>query len=1706
MDTISLHRNSVDRYQNYIRSFIDIHDEDIRREVSEQLAQGKLWPEPLVHFNPAYQAGSDLKSLVSEGVLEKETSEVFSGFALHWHQEQALRLGSSGNGFVVTSGTGSGKSLTYIGTIFNKLFAAGAGKGVKALIVYPMNALVNSQNEELKRHAEQYFKTAGKPFPITFNEYTGQTKAEVRQQILDSPPDILLTNYMMLELLLTRAGEEQLRNSIFGSLEFLAFDELHTYRGRQGADISYLIRRIKALTEHKVICMGTSATMASEGDYDERQAVVASIASTIFGENITKEQVIGEKLARSLKWEGTLPSGDHLEESFTETDSIEKLRSHPLAVWLENVAALEETAHGLQRRKPRTAGELANDLSAACSLSLDDAKNQIQGMLRWIAAANKKQTDAGVRYTCMPFRLHQFFAQAGSVYATMGTLNDRTIRLEPGIYEGEDEFLFPHVFSRASGNTFICVHVHQENGRFLPREFNDTDSRKGNDFGYVIPRYPGEEEFWTGSQDDLALLPPSWTNESQAGLSIKRAYSARVPKSVYYNRKGYFSSTESEECPLSGWFMSAKKNGLLFDPTAGLFFDGNTNERTKLTTLGNEGRSTSTTITSFILLTQLAEAGVAPKDQKLLSFTDNRQDAALQSGHFNDFIKIVRIRSAICHALEEAGGKRLKSSQLGPAIREALDLDIGIYSDNTSPFPGERNAINESLEKFLVYQAIHDLRRGWRVVLPNLEKCALLEIEYEGLKENAEYEEGWASVPIFNDIDPEKRADLIRDVLDFFRLEYAITSNTWLEQNNISENIQLINSKLRPEWRINQAGEVHPSVLRRTRLHWRHKGRSGSLGITSGLGKYLKLYARKYLDLNLNRELFEAFMDEMLQTLVRCGYIVQKESRDQHNHPAPIYQMVLEKMIWKLGDGKTVRRDVVKRRSYLEDLTEKPNAFFQQLYQTNFKGLKNLIGADHTGQLKNEDRIEREDQFRVDGPNWTDALINARSISALFCSPTMELGIDISQLSIVHMRNAPPNPANYAQRSGRAGRSGQTALVFNYCSAYSPHDRHYFEHRQELVAGTVEPPRLDIANRELIRSHLHAVFMTKVGLPNVRQAVTEIVDLEQDNFPLRDEVRRALELSTSDIDLLVQHFEKVLIDRDGNPGLVWCDNEWLARQLKSLPKTLDEAMDRWRSLYRESKATLNRATNVQNSGRYDPSSEEYKRADREVFQATRQLALLRNDQQSAGQQSEFYVFRYLAAEGFLPGYNFTRLPMRAFLTDGHERGEFISRPRPIALREFGPQNIIYHNARKYRIEQSIVPNVSSVLTKARVCTTSGYWLDQGQETIETCPLTGTDLSAASNRKDIAPLFPLCEMLARQREYITCEEEERMRQGFEMKTFFSLDGGDGSRMKRALVEVGTEPLLKLSYLPAARLIHLSEKDRRETEEGFRIGLQTGFWNPKINEDDPDAEEVKRVQLFTETTADALYIQPIEALALEPAGILSLQYALKRAIEVRFQIEPSELGVFAMGSSESPNIFFYESAEGSLGVLSAIVDDPNIFREVIEQAIEICDFKDTDRPKATYNDLLSYYNQPHHLDLDRFSIEDALDKLKTCTLDCSDSSQDVGYESQFERLLRQLDPNSSTEEKFIRYLHKKNLRLPEAAQKTVEGIFVQPDFFYEPDTWVFCDGTPHDKPEVKADDAEKRKAIRARGDEVIVYYYKDDLDEIVARYPDIFKPVR
>src|SRR5207248_6650290 len=273
MNIFEFRNRLIGDYASYIQSFIQIRDPHISSYIQQKLREGVLWPEPLIQLNPLFARGESIDQLVTQGVLHRECGRVFRKdksedddrghpLRLHMHQSEAMRVARGGQSYVLTTGTGSRKSLAYI--IVDYVLRNGSGRGISAIVVYPMNALANSQMKELEKFLQRGYPN--KKGPVTFARYTGQESDEERQRIIANPPDILLTNYVMLELILTRATERRMLASKM--LQFLVLDELHTYRGRQGADVALLVRRVRdRLATGELQCVGTSATLAGVGTY-----------------------------------------------------------------------------------------------------------------------------------------------------------------------------------------------------------------------------------------------------------------------------------------------------------------------------------------------------------------------------------------------------------------------------------------------------------------------------------------------------------------------------------------------------------------------------------------------------------------------------------------------------------------------------------------------------------------------------------------------------------------------------------------------------------------------------------------------------------------------------------------------------------------------------------------------------------------------------------------------------------------------------------------------------------------------------------------------------------------------------------------------------------------------------------------------------------------------------------------------------------------------------------------------------------------------------------------------------------------------------------------------------------------------------------------------------------------------------------------------
>ncbi len=218
MDVFAVHRKLITDYRAFTEGGTVIRDDRIAAFVEDELDAKSQWPDPWVSLNPFFASGGSVLELANEGVLHAECARIFQAgkteggavcdgrpLTLHRHQREAVDAARSGVSYVLTTGTGSGKSLSYIVPIVDKVLRdrdkdPKARKRVRAIIVYPMNALANSQLNELNKYLRDGYGPGREP--VTYARYTGQEDDERRREIRDNPPDILLTNYVMLELML----------------------------------------------------------------------------------------------------------------------------------------------------------------------------------------------------------------------------------------------------------------------------------------------------------------------------------------------------------------------------------------------------------------------------------------------------------------------------------------------------------------------------------------------------------------------------------------------------------------------------------------------------------------------------------------------------------------------------------------------------------------------------------------------------------------------------------------------------------------------------------------------------------------------------------------------------------------------------------------------------------------------------------------------------------------------------------------------------------------------------------------------------------------------------------------------------------------------------------------------------------------------------------------------------------------------------------------------------------------------------------------------------------------------------------------------------------------------------------------------------------------------------------------------------------------
>ncbi len=1585
MDVFQLRQHVLDTYAAYTTSFLTIADPAIHAYVHAHLAAGTLWPDALIQLSPAYTPAETVATLVAHHVLHPRCGEIFvahdgattQALTLYRHQREALDLAQQRKHYVVTTGTGSGKSLTYLIPIIDYVVRHQPERGqVRAILVYPMNALINSQEIAINAFLDNL--PAEQRDLIRVKRYTGQEREQEKRDIQAHPPHILLTNYVMLELMLTRPAEYRFVEAGMSDLQFVVLDELHTYRGRQGADVALLIRRLRERCGNpQLVCVGTSATMARPDPGVDPRALVAAVASTIFGAPLGPDQIITETLTRTVS-SYHRPTREQLRAvlhaPLPATLSSAAFRQHPLAAWVEDTFSLAVDPHTgqLVRAKPKSLREGATLLAAQTDESVQVCEAAIHHFFQ-LGTSHEDGSTAP-----FAFKLHQFISQGGAVYATADLPEQRVLTLEGQRAiggAGSTRLLFPQVFCRECGQHYALCAYDPAADRVDPRHplSRGEDVTRPAMAGYLAV----DDGLW--SDEDSDRLPDTWFRITRRGRTILREYQAFLPRRLFVRADGSLAAERGDATPC--WFLPSP---FLTCLRCGVVYTKREDDFRKVARLSSEGRSTATTLLSAATIEALRRSDLKASAKKLLSFTDNRQDASLQAGHFNDFASVATLRSAIARTLAaQAADDPLTHATIAARVCATFALPQARYANDVGTTPMARKRNEDALTLLLEYRIYEDLRRSWRVTQPNLEQCGLLRIDYLDLDALCAEPTYWVSNPVLHAASGADRTRTIRALLEHMRCELALDAPR-LDPEQQTEWVNRYNAKVNVDWKLD---DHEVAVLRKATRYVLPSDEplppgGRSLATRTAVGRFLRSpEAWPHLAERLTNEDYEALLRALLTVLIGANIL----TGDGEGAALRSVQIRHDALLWCGGAGTVPEVNPIRARRLAgsQPAPRQVNSFFRELYLNAAERLRAVEGREHTGQVPQEIRVEREQRFR-DG-----------DLPVLFCSPTMELGIDIADLNVVHMRNVPPTPANYAQRSGRAGRSGQAALVLTYCAMGSGHDQYFFQRPLQMVAGAVAPPQIELANEDLVLAHIHAIWLAATGF-DLMTMIPELIATDQPDLPLYAEVRHRLTLDAAAAArcraLCAGTLHTVLPLLSDAP---WFHAGWLDERLAGAVEQFDRAFDRWRELYQlaetQLQAALTQRRRAHSRGSLTPRA--IKEADRSYHDAVRQKDVLCNLQSGGKSTAEFYPYRYLASEGFLPGYNFPRLPVRAFLRTDSDDGTFLARPRFLALAEFGPQNIIYHEGRKYQVVRSMLPAGSAEqrLRAAKVCTQCGYF-HEGLSA-DVCEQCGTPFHDQQARV-FTHLFEMTTVSTRRIERITCEEEERRREGYRITTHYRFAAAGGTlRRVRAQVHGAGVPPLALSYGAQATIWRMNHGWKRARTEGFTLDLQHGLWNKAPDEAEAEtgdpldhgSDRREDVRIVVHDTRNILLLQCDPQVAAHDEQIMSLQHALQRGIKEYFQLEDQELQTELLGEGALRQILIWEAAEGGAGVLRRLVDEPDTLAQVARTALELCHFDPatgTVLPtgvacaRACYRCLLTYSNQTQHARLNRYAVRDLL----------------------------------------------------------------------------------------------------------------------------------
>lgn len=1044
-------------YRRYLNSLLPIRDKILQSALRSCIEDTpSLTKGPFLEATPPYAHGRSLEALIHDRVLPVEFARFASADLplarpLYTHQEAATVKVRAGRNVVVSTGTGSGKTESFLIPIFahlaDEIASQTLGPGVRALLLYPMNALANDQMKRLRR------LLAATP-EVTFGRYVGDTEQSAkdavasfgrlnpgepvlpnellsRDQMQATPPNILLTNYAMLEYLLLRPKDMDLfEGANGGHWRFLVVDEAHVYDGAKGSELAMLLRRLRGRVGagSHVTCIATSATVGS----DSTPRAVTDFAQNLFGTPFEWSETDPGKQDLVSADRQAIPAG---EWGPLPPSAYELLAASPdLTIALEGVAPANVLADGpygaLSRERAMVAARafLARGVTTPAAVASELGPEWTPDHVTALITVGARACDStGV--ALLSSRYHQWVRAAEGAFTCLDPVSPH---ISLSRREQCRECARP-VFELAActrcGTPYVTGREKQEAGvvRLAPR-VSELETRT-----------------WLALATDVANGDEDDETFGDAGDEANDAVEL-------CSRCGALSPQGSSVCVSckAGDLRSCRKVDSIGRSLRGCVVCGS--RSAGQVRLLDTGQDASAAVVATSLYQRLPEAADASSalpggGRKILIFSDSRQGAAFFAPYLENSYRRLLQRRLLLRAVGIASAKDGGSALLDDVIEEAVDeaSAFNLFGKHVSRSAKKRD-IGLWLSQELVAMDERQSLEGLRLVALKLDErsdIAALDVWKElGLSggdgmllvtELLRTVRRQGAIEFPDGVDPADDSFAPRLGPVFIRENGSgVKILSWNPVKGTNSRLSLVQRILERSGSSTDPREALSGIWRAVSqgedplLSSVNDRRNGTLFRVN----YLWLRASSVAEGDL------AF---------RCNTCGRFASTNILG-TCPAFRCAGTLVEEPIGNAAS---DPHHYRRLYRDLTPIP-----------------LRVEEHTAQWRAAEAADIQNKF-VRG-----------EINALSCSTTFELGVDVGDLQAVMLKNVPPRTANYVQRAGRAGRrTSSAALVVTYAQRRS-HDLTQFADPEKMIGGLVTPPVIPLGNARIDRRHAHSIALS----------------------------------------------------------------------------------------------------------------------------------------------------------------------------------------------------------------------------------------------------------------------------------------------------------------------------------------------------------------------------------------------------------------------------------------------------------------------------------------------------------------------------------------------------------------------------------------------------------------------------------------------------